>query len=403
MRASIVAILCVGVLFSAVAHADLEKGTYAPDIEAEEWINTDEPVSLVEQRGMIVVLFFWVTWNPESQYVMPLMNQLNSQIGRDWGVYLVGLTDADRKSAENMLEEEKAFFIIGAGSDSYDEYKITPPRAVVIDANGKVFWTGWPDSANELVKAIQDCAAETPPTKTHPEDAIIAEQRLKAARAHLRAERYRDAFKAAKDANEHALVGDPLKTRCQEIRDLIEAIGRAQLAQALTAIFERDFDLAIELLHAVRREFLGLAVSTAAKRTLNALEKKYPEVAQMLTAKSDAIEAENELARALERFRAREFGEGYKMLQDLIEEYSDSEAAGKAQTLLDRIHDRDNVMGYVRDFQATPECRPMLAQARAYVRQGRREEAKRLFRKIMDDFPDTIYEDEAARELMKLP
>lgn len=404
MRTSIVAVLCVGVLLCAVARADLEKGTYAPDIEAEEWLNTDEPVSLVEQRGMITVLFFWVTWHPGSQYVMPLMNQLNSQIGRRWGVYLVGLTDADRETAESMLEEEKAFFVIGTGSDSYEEYKIDSyPRVVVIDANGKVYWTGWPGSVKELVKAIQDCAQETPPTKTHPVEAAIAERYLKAARTHLREEEYRKAFKATKDADEHALVGDPLKTRCLELRDLIEVIGRDELARALAAVFERDFELALELLHKVRREFLGLAVSTAAKRTLNSLEKKYPEVARMLEAQGDSVQAESELAEAMELIRNRLFGEGYEKLENLIEEYDGTEAAEKAQTIIDRIREHDDVMGYVRDFKSKSTCSSLLAQARAYVRQGRREEAKKIYRQIMDKHPDTIYEDEAAKELMKLP
>ncbi len=57
-------IVAVGVMLglSAVARADLKPGTYAPDIEAKDWANTDgEPISLAECRGMVVVLFFWVS------------------------------------------------------------------------------------------------------------------------------------------------------------------------------------------------------------------------------------------------------------------------------------------------------------------------------------------------------
>ena len=89
MRTAIVAMLCVGFAFGNVARADLDKGDYAPDLEAKEWMNTDEPISIIELRGMVVIVFFWVSWNPDGEYVMPLMSFLNSRFGRSRGVFLL--------------------------------------------------------------------------------------------------------------------------------------------------------------------------------------------------------------------------------------------------------------------------------------------------------------------------
>ena len=66
MRTVLSTIVLAGILLANVVRADLEVGSYAPDVEAEEWLNAEDtlPVekipSLKELRGMVVVLFFWV-------------------------------------------------------------------------------------------------------------------------------------------------------------------------------------------------------------------------------------------------------------------------------------------------------------------------------------------------------
>ncbi len=409
MKPVIVALLCVAAAFGQAKQESqdgLEKGTYAPDIEAKEWINTKngEPLSLTELRGMVVVLFFWVTWHPGGETVMPVMNEVNSEVGHARGVFLIGLTDASRKGVEGMLKKEKAFFAIGTESKAYEEYKIKGfPRAVVIDASGKVYWTGWPGQTNELSKAILDSIAENPPSKTHPEEARLAEDKLRAARRALREDSFRDAFKAARDADERALTGDPLKTRCQELLDLIEALGRDQLARAEQAAEDKDWETAVSLYRDVRRDYLGLAVATRAKRRLDALKKKSPDVARILERGNEAAEAENELGKALDLVRARRFGEAYVQLEDIVSKYEATEAATKAQTVRDRMKSNDGIMGYVRDHKASKECMSLLSQARSFVGARRVDKAKEIYRRIIDEYPDTTYAEEAVKRLIQLP
>ena len=57
----------------------------------------------------------------------------------------------------------------------------------------------------------------------------------------------------------------------------------------------------------------------------------------------------------------------------------------------------------VGDHKAEPECRPMLAQARNLISQGRTREAEEILRKIMADYPDTIWAEEAKEELKNMP
>ena len=87
--------------------ADLKVGTYAPDIEAKDWMNTDgQPVSLAECRGMVVVLFFWVSWHPGGEYIMPLMTLVNaSRYGQSAGVFVIGVTDAEAQARRRHDQE----------------------------------------------------------------------------------------------------------------------------------------------------------------------------------------------------------------------------------------------------------------------------------------------------------
>ncbi len=410
MRAAVVAAVCMLAAMNGGVRADPPKGSFARAIEAEEWMNTDgEPVSLAELRGMVVVLFFWVSWNPGGENIMPLMNLVNaSQYGKQAGVYLMGVTDADRKQVEELIKKEKVWYPVALGAkQAFEEYNITggQPRVVIVDPEGKVAWSGWPGEkgGDQLVKAIGEVVASVPPTKTHPEEAAKAAAYLKQARQALREDRYRDAARAADNAFDHALRGDELKARCQEVLDLVEALGRDKLAQADRALDERKYEDAVGLLLELRREFRGVEVARAVKKKLTALKKKHREIEQILKQHEDVGQAEVQLDLALGEIRERKFGPAFERLEEIVEEYGATETAEKARTLMQRMERNDGIMGHVRDHKAARACRTLLTQAESYVRTGRTNKARELYREILEKYPDTIYQQEAARRLAQLP
>jgi cytochrome c biogenesis protein CcmG/thiol:disulfide interchange protein DsbE len=397
-------------LAGGAVRADPTIGSYAQDVEAKEWLNTDEgqPVSLAECRGMITVLFCWVTWHPGGEYVMPMMAQIdNSGYGKRSGVFLIGITDADRTRVEEMIKKERVFFPIGLeAKKTFEDYKLTSfPRAIIIDPNGKVAYAGWPGEkgGDPLLKEIQKVASETPPTKTHPEETAKVQAYLKQARQALREERYQDAFRAATNAFDHALRGDELKSRCQDVLDLVEAIARDKLAQAQQAADEGSFENAVTTWLEVQREFRGMDVARAGRKRLEALQKKEPDVAELIRRQSSIGQAETILAAALELIQDRQFGRAYEKLEQIIEEYGGTETATKAQTVLDRMQASDGIMGYVRDHKASRACRNLLFQAEAYERDGRVKEARELYREVLDNYSDTTYAEQAAQRLARLP
>lgn len=387
------------------ARADLAEGTYAPDIEAKAWLNTDEPISLAELRGMTVVLVFWKGWHQGGEQVMPLMNLLNSRIGRIRGMFLIGLTDGRKDEVEEMLKREKVYFPIGTESESDEEYQISGwPRVVIIDPHGKVAWSGWADDIEELNRVTLEIMAETPPTKTHPEEAEIVRSELADAREALRADKFRDAYRAARTAYDHALTGDELKTRCQDMLDLIEALGRDKYAQAEVATDEKRYQDAVELLRTVRGQFRGMEVARRARKWLDTLARKHKEVAEILERENEEALAENVLYKALQDLQEdpRKIGAAYVKLEEILGEYPESPAARKARIVKERMEANETVMGYVRDHKASRDCEAWLFQARAYESVGKPNQAKSLYRRILDEYTNTIYADQAAERLAQL-
>lgn len=395
--------LCVLWVCGSAVRADLAVGSWAPDIEAKDWKNVDEPVSLYECRGMVVVLFFWSSWSGVGEDVLAAMNFVNSEFGRTQGVFMVGLTETEMSRVREMLVEQRVLFPVGTGSKSAEEYDIESfPRVVVVDTNGKVAWSGWPESFDSLVGEIRRVIADAPPTRTHPIQAAEARRKLTQSRQALREDAFRKAYEAATSAFEHALTGDPLKTGCQDMVDLVEALGRDKYARAEQAIEERDFETAVTLLHEVRGEFRGAEVALSAGQRLRAIKKKYKEVADLVAQRDQSGEAENELYDALELFRARRFGEAYERLGEIVSDYEGTEAADKAQTVMERIRRKPDVMAYVKDHLAGPECRTLLSQARAFLRRGLREQARECCMRVIEEHADTVWADEARRMLARM-
>ena len=254
-----------------------------------------------------------------------------------------------------------------------------------------------------LSEQIRKVGSEVPPTKTHPEEAARALAYLKQARQAVREDKYREAFEAATSAFGHALQGDPLKSRCQDMLDLIEALGRDKLAEAEQDLGEQKYEDAVNLLLELRREFRGVDVARVAKKRLAALANKHTEITQIVQRQESAGQAETLLAKAMEQLRDRKFGSAYEKLEQIADEFSSTETATKAQTVLARMQKHDGVMAYVRDYKAARPCRTLLSQAEAYLNSGRTNKARELYREIMEKYPDTTFAGEAAQRLARLP
>lgn len=389
------------------ALGQLKEGELAPEIEAAEWLNSEGPVSLAELRGMTVVLFFWVSFHSGGQSMMTGLNVLanSPEFGRDRGVFVIGLTDADRKRTEGVLREERVLFTVGVGSKSHEDYQIREfPWLVVVDPKGRIAKSGSPSAdGDELRRALLEVLAKDPPTKTHPAEARECFKQLELAREALRREDYREAASAARRAYERALTGDALKTRCQDFVDLVEAIGRDRMALAEQYLEEENYAEAVRTLRLVAHHFRGADIGRTAEKRLEALARENRQIAAVVDAQRSAGLARGLLAEAREDVRQRRFGPAYEKLQKIVKEHATSEVAGHARGMLSRMEKLPAVMAEVRNYRAAAVCRSLLAQARTLVSAGNYARARELLEQITREYPDTSYAEQARLELADLP
>jgi hypothetical protein len=382
-------------------------GDFAPDIEAKEWILNpgDEVPSLVELRGLVVVMVFWVSWHDGAEFVLPFVNMYanNPAIGTSGGIVTIGVTDADYRTTEPLVRRKQIFFPVATGvKNAAEQYGFdTNWGVVVIDTEGKVAFKGQPQGDGWLQQVSQQLQ-KSPPWRTHPTEARRVHRLLQDARKAIAEEKFSTAAAYVLDALEKAVTGDKLKSEAMGLIDLMDLIGYEKLRQIDGLIDTEDYKTAAEICRQVERRFRGLDVYKDAKKRAEALSKEYDKFKLEWDQYSDESKAFSIYLEARDALKQRRAGTCWELLNRIVTSYPNTEMAEKAQQMIDRMKANPTVWGHVTDHQAKG-ARDFLAQARSLLAAGRCKEAKELFQRVMKEFADSVYADEAKNEIAKLP
>lgn len=415
MRSWAIAALLTALGFSAAApgqdpqNEKIKVGDWAPDVEAKEWVNANgtlpasEVPSLREYRGLVTLLVFWVSHQEGGRYLLPYINiaDYGGRFGGS-GLAVIGLTDADRKRTEDWLRESKVFFPVGCESKAAEDYGITVfPSIVIVDPEGKVAYKG--PVSNDLFNTIADIQEKTPPTRTNPEEAARAARWLDEAREQIREGSFRRAYVLAADAWLHTVLGDRLKSEAFAFSDVLELLAADELAKVRPLIDEQKYKDAAAILMDVRKRFRGTEASRDAKALIDTYSEKFDAFKSAVSSFGDERTAAKLLLEAREDVRLHRFGDAHAKLERIRKEFASTEAAGYAEDLLARMNANPIVRALVREKQAEADCRTWLAQARGYLKTGRIREARELFDRVLNTYPDTSFAQEAKEELIRMP
>lgn len=403
---TVIALLSIAAAAQDDREGKLKKGDYAPDIEADSWINVEpgEEPSLAELRGMVVVLFHWVSTNEFGEQVLPFLNLIENSaaFGRSQGVMVIGLSDADRKAIEPDVKGRLVQFPVGVGSSFEKDYELEGIAFVIVDAVGKIAFIGQPNSADDLGKALNDAWVESPPTRTHPFEAKVAVHKMEEAREYLVGEDYRRAFASAIDAVGRSAMGDPLRAEAWEFIDLLERMAYRDLDRIDALLEKKEFKEASRVLRYVRKHFRELDAGKDAKKIIERLQKDNDDFKLAVGEFGDERAAGKVLFEAVDDLRANRVGESWEKLDKLLTDYSSTEAADYARAIIDRMKTNRTAWQLVMDHKAKSDCEPLMATARNYVQAGRKQEAEEILMRVMQSYPNTIWSDQAKQMLIEL-
>ncbi|MEK7270933.1 MAG: redoxin domain-containing protein [Planctomycetota bacterium] len=160
-RAVRLSILALGFAAIAAGVSGPQVGDSAPEIDAKEFLNAGGPVTLEGLRGKIVVVEFWATWCPPCRASIPHLNALYER-NKEKGVVVIGLSNEPAEKVKPFAAKIGMKYCVGIGSGTGKKYGVTGiPHAFVVDPAGKIAWRGHPMAG--LDKAIDEALEKTPP------------------------------------------------------------------------------------------------------------------------------------------------------------------------------------------------------------------------------------------------
>ncbi|MBI5863860.1 MAG: hypothetical protein HZB38_05015 [Planctomycetes bacterium] len=384
-------------------------GQVAPDIEAKDWILAapgDEVPSLVRLRGLVVVLVFWVSWHDGAEVLLPYVNMYanNPRVGTTGGIFTIGVTDADYATTEPLVRKKQLFFPVATGvKKAAEDYGFDSNwGVVVIDTEGKIAYKGQPQDMDAWLSQVVDQLKKSPPWRTHPTEARKVVRLLGDARDAIKGEKYATAATAAKEALERSVSGDRLRSEAMAMIDLLDLIGYERLSKVNAAVDAEEYVRAAEICRQVERRFRGLDVYLDAKRRAEALSKENDKFKLQWDQYTDESKAFAMYTDAREAVKQKRVGEAWELLSRIVNNYPNTEMAEHAQQMIDRMMKDPVVWGHVTDFQAKG-ARDFLAQAKNLKDAGRCKEAKALYERVMKEYNNSIYAEEAKNEIAKLP
>lgn len=137
-------VLAGAVLSTAVCgQGELQVGDEAPEIRIAEWLqgSAEDPRTLAELRGRVVVLEFWAASCGACISAFAHLNELAAEFEGGDEVVFLSLGQGDKTALQKVLDRVPLDTLVGldAGRASFEAYGVRViPHTVVVDANGAI-------------------------------------------------------------------------------------------------------------------------------------------------------------------------------------------------------------------------------------------------------------------------
>lgn len=145
--------------------------------------------------------------------------------------------------------------------------------------------------------------------------------------------------------------------------------------------------------------FKGHPANPAFKKAIDAAMKKTPPTPGRPFAEAEAADSFHKAGRLMKQ---KHYALAIQLYEDIVHNYADTPFAKQAGKRLAKIHKDADVMTRVRDAAAEKKCTAWLEMARGLVKAGRRDAARKYYKRIIKGYGDTTYARTARQEIADL-
>lgn len=388
----------LAILVTFVAASSLYAGAKVGEKPDINWTTVDrKPLNEETLTGWVRLVIFWDTEDGWTARQTNLRTQLDSYYRR--GVQVIGYNlDKSADPARRMSRDLRLSWLLvsdpkGLKTELLPEWSVErPPYAVLISPDGVVRWRGHPQAMDGSVDKV---LAEHPPQLTEEQwikqAVVIIQDTTREIEEDLRkgAIDYRPALATLSEINPK-ILSDP---------------AVVQAARKLIPYFEPKRDTERYSLEAYvdaypkAKEAIALLKEEMKPKTTVRTAPAAPTKEEQ--AKKLEEQAQQRLTAAQEHQAAGRDLQAYRGFKQIAERFANTPSGKTAAERVKAYEENPEQMEKIKKAQTEEEATAMLRMANNYRASEKEDEARALFQKVVNQFPNTEWAKQAAEALAK--
>ncbi len=389
------------ILFTAMAQAAINVGD---QLKLQFKSVKGDDIDLASYKGKMVIVDFWATWCGPCMAEAPHMVQINDQY-KAKGLQVIGISldqsgnDAAKGAVDHGFNWPQACdngVWQSAYAQSWGVDSI--PQTFLISPDGIVLWRGHPALIDQpLAAAFKD----HPPQLVDPKVLADANSALDEVDQAIQSNDAPTAIKDLGKISPDALLDQKVSVRVQDDQGKLQDAGSKMLADVEPLIQAKSYLDAISRLQDIAKAFFGSPTSDKARSRLDELMKD-PACKAAVDAQRRQRTADDALAAAQSLQSQKKDMDAYLQFKQITANFSGTSAADTATKAIAVYEQDPDFVKAAKDAAVAVKAKSLLNLAEAYKRAGRTDLATVKLQRVIDDYPDTSFAQQARQALDQL-